>query len=148
MNEDMNVLVAAIAKGRQQIQDYKESAANVQAQIDESDLGSQLRFAKELQAFHADNIAALEDKLKTLALAEYDGENKQVHPAVMVKQFKVIDYDPEAMKEWAMVHQHPGLLNLNKAAANKVATGPTAPAFVVIEFEDRAQIKSDLSEYL
>lgn len=148
MNADMNVLVTAIAKGRQQLQDYKAAADKVQAQIDESDLGSQLRFVKELQASTSDSLAALESKLKTLALAEYDGENKQVHPAVMVKKFKVIDYAPEAMKLWAMEHNHPGLLSLNKTAANQVATGPTAPAFVVISFEDRAQIKSDLSEYL
>lgn len=96
-----------------------------------------------------DAIQQQEDSIKKIAFNLYGiNHNKQPHPAVQIKTFTIPVYDDDVMKAWAIDHKHPAMLNLNRAAANKVAKGPTAPSFVTILEEDRAQIKSDLSDYL
>lgn len=107
-----------------------------------------LQYMKEQLNVNEYEAKKHEDAIKRIAVDEFDGENKQPHPAIQIKTFTVVSYDDDVMKAWAIEHNHPAMLKLDKVAANKVAKGPTAPEFVSIKTEDRAQIKTDLSDYL
>lgn len=99
----------------------------------------------------ADNVLTLaeaEAKLRESTLTAYQetGE-KQPAPGVSVKMFQTLDYDPQRAYRWACEHKI--ALSLDKKAFESFAKTSFTPLdFVAINEEARAQIASDLSEYL
>ena len=97
----------------------------------------------------ADSIARVaeeEAKLRELVLQSYrDTLEKAPAPGVSVKVLQTLDYNPQDALNWAL--QHHIALTLDKKAFENIAK--TTPLdFVTIKEEPRAQIATDLSEYV
>lgn len=91
-------------------------------------------------------VEAAEFEVKYLALNDYDGQNKHPQASVTIKEFDVVEYDPDKAKEYALAHL-PTALKLDKQEFEKVAK--VIPLdFVKRSKEARAQIDKDLSVYL
>ena len=146
--DKLEQLTKQLANERADLRDQLAAIDGIMAEFEGTKLGKELALAKKLASINTTVIQDTEDDIKSLALASYDGTNKKLTDAVSIKTFTVVSYDQFEMKSWAIKHNHPAMLNLNKAACNKVAKGPTAPDFVTVEDEDRAQIKGDLSAWV
>ena len=89
----------------------------------------------------------LEAEVRKRALAAYEEtSNKAPHPAVKVKVYTVLDYEPADALDYAREHL-PTALELIKRAFEKAAKVLELD-FVDFTDEPRATIARDLSEYL
>ena len=144
----MDNIVRILASARADTQSAKSAVELLQAELEATDEYQRLQLAKQNLSERTSSERTVYDALYDQAVQNYDGQNKKPHPAVGLGDYTVVEYDEEAMKNWAIDHKLPGLLKLDKRAANAVAKGPTAPEFVTISTEVRARIAADLSEYL
>ena len=143
----MENLVRILASARADKESAQSAVKLMQEELEKTDEWQRLRLAKENLSERTSSERTVYDALYDQAVQNYDGDKKP-HPAVGLGEYTVVEYNEEAMKNWAIDHKHPGLLKLDKRAANAVAKGPTAPEFVTISTEVRARIATDLSEYL
>lgn len=143
---ESNVIKLAIAS--KSASDAKAELDAMRQALEESDewqrAQKRLDEAKELQ----DQLA---EDIKAGALDEYATTgDKKPHPAVQVKLFSKLQYDEQQAYEYCL-DSLPQALKLDKRTFEQYAKGvaKVAPvAFVETVFEPRAQIASDLSEYL
>ena len=91
--------------------------------------------------------ANIETEVREQALGIYEETgDKAPHPAVKVKMYTVLDYDPARAFDYAREHL-PQALKLNKKVFETAAKGIELD-FVDIVQEPRATITRDLSGYL
>ena len=142
---DINSLVVSLAQKRKQVAGQIDRVTQLKEILEKSQEWVMLQAA--IDKLSLDKEVANE-AYQLLCDTSLDLGDKHPHPAVTIKDVTLVDYDEDEFKSWAIEHNHPGLLNLNKSAAKKVATGPTAPDFVTVTKEPKAYIKNDLSEYI
>ena len=138
--------VKDLATVRQTETEIKAEVADIQAELEASGLWKLLQERKALlgSAQGAANLQA--DYVRELALRAYDvAGDKRVHPAVQVKMYAILDYDPANALNYAREHL-PGALKLNRQAFEKVAK-VAGLDFVTMDQEPRAVIAGDLSKY-
>lgn len=134
---------------------YRRNAAEAQAQMKR--LRLQLEASIEWQYWQGmaneagGNVTALEESVRRQVVEAWEGNgDKHLHPAVTVKQFTCLSYDPQAALEWCKSNL-PKAVKLDERVFEKHAkavaeTGPVP--FVTLFVEPRAQIATDLSAYL
>ena len=149
----MNELVTLLAHYRAELDAHKAELKERQAELDE--ILAALPIAQTMATIkeEVDVLAAEEQRIyRALCIEAVNAyettHDKRPHPAVQIKLMTQVDYNEDKFKAWAIEHDLPGLLKLDKAAAKKVATGPTAPDFVTIGTYPQATVATDLSEYL
>jgi hypothetical protein len=145
MMDTINELVGKLAYARQVEAVEAEAVKEIEAEI-EAAYGKMLALRKKYLATAKADVADAEAAPRAAAVEAYanTGE-KKVHPAVMVKEFVAMDYDPEQAKQYAFEHL-PSALKLDAKKFEKVAL--VIPLdFVTIYTEPRATIASDLSAW-
>jgi len=138
--------VKDLATVRQTETEIKAEVADIQAELEASGLWKLLQERKALlgSAQGAANLQA--DYVRELALRAYDvAGDKRVHPAVQVKMYATLAYDPTNALDYAREHL-PGALKLNKQVFEKAAKA-IGLDFVTMDQEPRAVIAGDLSKY-
>ncbi len=98
----------------------------------------------------ADTISQMEESLRAAALESFalDG-NKKPHPAVTIKMFSSVKIaNEESATEWCFANFRPAL-KLDAKIFEKAAKDGNVPSgLVVVGEEPKAQIATDLSEYV
>lgn len=92
-------------------------------------------------------IEDLETEIRNVAIEEYMINGVKDLGGVQIKVFTNLEYDEQAAVNYCLEHQHATLLKLDKRGFEKVAK-ELKPEFVKIEEVARAQIATDLSNYL
>jgi len=143
----INEAVVNLAKQRQQIKTIKQQISAAEAELAASDLGQQLAVMRENLKNATATASAVEQEVRDTATKIYDtlGE-KTPHPAVKIKMYTVLDYDPQAALTFSAKHL-PKALRLNKTVFERAAK-IMGPDFVTISQERRATIARDLSKYM
>jgi NAD+--asparagine ADP-ribosyltransferase len=144
--KNLDELIQKLAYHRNIEAEYKQEIEDVKAEIKAS-YGHILERVESLLGVAKADVADAEADVRKAALATY-GENgeKQVHPAVTVKVFTVLDYSLSDALEYARQHL-PKALKLDKRSFEKVAKAAELD-FVAVSEEPRATISRDLSNYL
>lgn len=97
----------------------------------------------------AARLEELEAQIKKQAVDNFDGENKRPANGIEIKAFTTANIvDLQRAREWAMTNYTPALKLDTKAIEKAGKDGLTPDGLVVIETEYRAQIASDLRNYL
>lgn len=144
----MNIdLIKKLAEKRKKLDDLKIERAAMLLAVTESPKYKGLdetikTLAKQLDETDAD--------IRKIALAAYavTGDKKPDGP-VEIKVFKVATIlDPDRAREWSL-HNFTPALKLDESAFKKAAIAGTIPSsLATVSEEARAQIATDLSEYL
>lgn len=139
--------VSELALAREIEAKCKADVADIQAELEASALWRVLTERKaDLKAAQS-TTSAQADYVRKLGVAAY-GEtgDKRVHPAVTVKVYTTLAYDPTDALDYARKHL-PGALKLDKRAFEKVAK-VAGLDFVEVDQEPRVTIARDLSQYI
>ena len=144
---DIRGPVSELALARQIEAECKAEVADIQAELEASALWKVLLERKAMLGAAQKAVNAQADCVRKLAVEAY-GEtgDKQVHPAVQVKMYAILDYDPANALNYAREHL-PGALKLNRQAFEKAAKA-IGLDFVTMDQEPRAVIAGDLSKYV
>ena len=144
---DIQQAINELNAARKATATYKAAVDDAKARLESSELWK--AFADSKESLERAQVATeYEAKyVRELALTAY-GEtgDKQVHPAVQVKIYAILDYDPANALDYAREHL-PGALKLNKQAFEKAAKA-IGLDFVTMDQEPRAVIAGDLSKYV
>lgn len=94
--------------------------------------------------------ADLEAAIKAEAVAEYDGENKQSMPGIVIKDVTGYNYDLAEALAWAKQHAPAAVTEaLNTRAWTDICKSQALrPRFVTVETKTTATIAQDLSKVL
>jgi hypothetical protein len=92
-------------------------------------------------------VSKLETEIRNEATLDYLDNGIKDLGGVQIKNFTVLEYDEQEAVNYCLEHQHATLLKLDKRGFEKVAK-ELRPEFVRIEEVARAQIATDLSDYL
>lgn len=94
-------------------------------------------------------IEKLEDEIKVEALATFSSTGTKKQEAVTIKEFAVVTIKDEALaREWCMTNFRPALKLDTKTFEKAVKDGTVPDVYATVTTEPRAQIATDLSEYL
>jgi len=139
--------IKGLAGVRQTEAEIKAEVADIQAELEASALWKALQERKALLRSASEAAEQQADYVRELALAAYGKRgDKRVHPAVTIKTYTTLNYDPANALNYAREHL-PGALKLDVRAFEKVAK-VAGLDFVEIEQEPRATIARDMSKYL
>ncbi len=142
----MDELIRRLAYDRKVEAEYRQEIAEIEAEIAASPLVKQLERARELLKVAQADVADSEEDVRKAALEAYQADgSKKPHPAVAVKVYTVLDYDPAQALDYARQHL-PQAVKLDKRMFEKVAKVADFP-FVDITTEPRVTIARDLTEY-
>jgi len=143
----MNEKIKRLAYYRLVEAEHKARIAEVRAELEANPLWAYLTKKQErLKAAQA-KVADAEQEVRSAALGWYETtSDKKPHPAVQVKLYTTLAYDPQAALDYACEHL-PKAIKLDKRAFEKAAKA-IEPDFVAFAQEARATIARDLSEYL
>ena len=130
----------------------------MQAKLAQADILEAAKQCEAYRTFEAKRlnksllVDELERDVKNWGIANFDGQNKKVHAKVNIKTFDVskVTYDKNKARNWCISNFTPALKLDEKLFENSALDGtiPAEIATVTFATEDRAQIASDLSEYL
>ena len=147
-NIEAAVVILATLKAHEAL--LKDHGANIEKNIAEA--VAETAWGKESQRVKAAlsdvsaEIAEADQLLRGLALDVFNAtDNKHPHPAVTVKMFIVLRYDPDKALDFARDHL-PKALKLDKRTFERAAKA-IEPDFVTIAKEPKATIDKDLSEW-
>ena len=148
METALQILVHSLAVSRMDLGHQLAEKERLLEDIARSYYGVELTaLEKEIKATK-DMIELEEQAVSVEAGRVYDGKDKNVHPAVKIKTFQKVDYNPGAMIAYAVEHDMPALLQLNKRNVTAFIKSGTGPWFVGIYPEDRVTIAKDLGDYV
>jgi hypothetical protein len=149
--DDLQTLLHKLDYARLELHRFLEDEADIKIgiaeMIAESQAGQALTGLQATIAATNDIVANLEADIRKLAVEMFDGENKQVHPAVGVGEYTVMEFDDDEALRYCVDHQMYSLLKLNVSAFTKAAKAGIFE-FVLETKQLRAKIASDLSQYL
>jgi hypothetical protein len=140
-------LVKQVAQARKEQADAQARLLDVTARLHHTFEWEFLQTAQDELKEKTKAVDAAEFEAKYLALSAYDGKDKHPQASVTIKEFDVVEYDPDKAKEYALEHKLPDLLKLDKQAFEAAAKAMSLP-FVKRKKEARAQLDKDLSVYL
>lgn len=144
MNIDM---IKKLAEKRKKLEDLKAERAAMLLAVTETPKYKGLDATIKNMAADLD---LLDLSIRNVALADYLlNEEKKPGNGIEIKIFKVATIlDPERAREWSL-HNFTPALKLDESAFKKAAiAGTIPPTLATVEEEARAQIASDLSEWL
>lgn len=145
MNTD---LLKQLAKAREDYETHRTAANEMIEKVKNSPDYQHLKFQRDIAQTLVENLEA---DIKAAAQVRYTvDQNKKPGNGIEIKIFKVATIlDPDRAREWCMTNFRPAL-KLDETMLRKAAVdGGTIPASVVtVTEEPRAQIASDLSEFL
>jgi hypothetical protein len=129
---------------------FKIAAANEALRLTKE--FTDLQMIKDAQAQNEAQIILIEKDIREVALEEYDESQVKDLGGVQIKTFTSLEYAEGAAILYCMNHQEKKLqemvsYKLDKRGFEKIAK-ELKPEFVTIKEEPRAQIATDLSEYL
>jgi len=152
---NINDAITNLAQSRRELDDERSAWDALQDEINDrfgdrvAMIDKQLRDAKS-------KVAEGESVVRTTALAMFDGEDKHPHAAVTIKVYTVVEYNPDAAKEFAIRFMQDAL-QLDKRTFEKntkvlmdmdlgEVTGALS-SIVTIRDDPRATIARDLGGY-
>ncbi|MEN6507012.1 MAG: hypothetical protein ABFD92_20955 [Planctomycetaceae bacterium] len=145
---DLNDSVKYLAQARKEAADVRAEVEAAQAALEATTEWTTLQTEKARLARYALAESEADANLRELARSVYENSdgNKHPHPAVTVKLFDVLVYDPGQAKSYAIAHL-PNALKLDARAFEKAAR-VLGLDFVTIVTDARATIATDLSEWV
>lgn len=144
MNTD---LIKKLAEKRKKLEGLKAERAAMLLAVTETPKYKGLDETVKTLARQLDETDA---DIRKIALDEYATyQNKKPGNGIEIKVFKVATIlDPDRAREWSL-HNFTPALKLDESAFKKAAiAGTIPPTLATVEEEARAQIATDLSEYL
>jgi hypothetical protein len=147
MSIKVDTMLFELAKLRESDSQYTFKIATANEALRQTKEYTDLQMLKEAQVQNEAQIILTEKNVREIALSEYAANQVKDFGGVQIKNFTILEYDEQAAVNYCLKHQHAGLLKLDKRGFEKVAK-ITQPDFVTIKEEPRAQIATDLSEYL
>jgi hypothetical protein len=143
----MESQIRELAKARVTLANSKEQLSVLEKQLLDNPIYIQL---KATVGETSATVSQMEEAVRSAALESFRADgNKKPHPAVSIKIFqttKILDED--AAREWCFANFRPAL-KLDAKTFEKAAKDGNVPAELVTIGEDpRAQIATDLDEYL
>ena len=142
----MDELIKKLAEARKNANDLGEAATKAAMALDETQEYKLYQDSKTSVSAARLEVAQLEKQVRDEAISRYVvGENRP-HPAITIKIFNVFKYEAGKALDYAREHL-PNCVNLDTRAFEKAAPA-LGLDFVTVEQEPRAQIASDLSEFV
>lgn len=144
----MNIeMIKKLAEKRKNLEDLKIERAAMLLTVTES---PKFKGLDSMIKHTVDDMDALDKSIRKAALDEYDyDQNKKPGNGIEIKIFSVaMITDVERAREWSL-HNFTPALKLDESAFKKAAIAGTIPSsLATVSEETRAQIATDLSEYL
>jgi hypothetical protein len=147
MSIKVDTMLFELAKLREKHQEAQEAAKRAQEVLETEPLWQKVQSFKTDAAVVGELVGKLENEIKNVAIEEYMINGVKDKGGVQIKVFTNLEYDEQAAVNYCLAHQHATLLKLDKRGFEKVAK-ELKPEFVKIEEVARAQIATDLSDYL
>jgi len=141
----MNTLAMAVrelALNRQQLDEAKAELTRRKVEFEEANA----ELIQQCQAL-TEQVAEGEARVRSEALAQWDGKNKRPVPGVSIRIKKQLEYDKTEALEWVMEKGLRQLIRLDTRAFEKAAPS-LQPECVKINEVPQATIARDLSEWL
>ncbi|MFA5714430.1 MAG: hypothetical protein WC998_01650 [Candidatus Paceibacterota bacterium] len=136
-----------LAKLREKHQEAQDAAKRAQEVLETEPLWQKVQSFKTDAAMVGELVSKLETEIRNEATLDYLDNGIKDLGGVQIKNFTVLEYDEQEAVNYCLEHQHATLLKLDKRGFEKVAK-ELRPEFVRIEEVARAQIATDLSDYL
>lgn len=142
----MNNKLIELAKARANSEELKAKQKEMLDELQQSQAWTDIQLAR---TGYQTQIENLEAEIKAEAMVVFDATGEKKQQGVTVKEFTVVKITDEAKaREWCMTNFRPAL-KLDTKTFEKAAQDGTVPAeLATIGTEPRAQIASDLNEYL
>ena len=147
MSTKIDTMLFELAQLRKKHQEAQEAAKRTQEVLETDPLWQKVQSFKTDAAMVGELVSKLETEIRNAATLEYADSGIKDFDGVQIKIFTTLEYDEQKAVDYCLEHQHANLLKLNKTGFEKVAK-ELKPDFVKIDEVARAQIASDLSEYL
>lgn len=139
----LDELIGQLAAARASLETLKFLADCWQDALEKTHEWQALQGVRETLAEARNHAEDLAEQARVMALLRYEeGGDRHPHPAVTIKLFDVVRYDPEEARRYCVDHL-PAALNLDKARFERAAK-VLGLDFVTIEKEPRAQIATQL----
>jgi len=143
----MKNAVARLAYTRNIEAEYKDEVAAAEAELKESGTWRYLEQRREYLKTAKADVTDAEASVRRAAVETFRKTgNTKPHPAVKVKIYVLLDYEPADALDYAREHL-PAALKLDKRTFERAAK-VVVMDFVATRQEPRATIARDLSEYL
>ena len=144
---DLDYMVRELQRERKQVSSVKRELAQIETRIHQQfpEL-AEARIRLKIAQAEADQ---LDGQLRLDALEQWergDGGKNEIHPAIKIKEYTVLDYEQDAAIDYCREHL-PNALKLDKRPFEAVAKVAELD-FVTISKEARATIATDLLKYL
>lgn len=142
-------MMKALAQARQDVLVSQACVDEADTMLKSTHPYARLQAAKQSLAKDQARMESITALAKEEALKNFRfNSSKQVYAGVQIKLFARVDYDPEAMRDWARENMM-SLLTLDTKATDIAAkAGLLDDAPVTVYKDPRAIIASDLSGYL
>ena len=147
MSIKVDTMLFELARARDDERRSKANIEKVQAKLEQTEEWIYLQQMKTTLSNIQSGIELMEKDVREVALAEYAENKVKDLGGVQIKVFTNLEYDENTAVNYCLEHQHATLLKLDKRGFEKVAK-ELKPDFVKIDEVARAQIATDLSEYL
>ena len=147
MSIKVDTMLFELAQLRKKHQEAQDAAKRTQEVLETDPLYQKVQSFKTDAAQISELVDKLETDIRNVSVGEFTDNGVKDLGGVQIKIFVTLEYDEDEAVNYCLEHQHANLLKLNKTGFEKVAK-ELKPEFVTIKEEPRAQIASDLSEYL
>ena len=140
--------VEQIARAREIEAEALAKLADLKAEI-ENEYGHALERLSSKVSEAKQNLADAEGVLRSLAVENFNSTGeKKPNAAVTIKEFSVLEYDPDTAIDWCIASNMKNALKLDKRKFETLAKAAIMSFLFVFDVEPRAQIATDLSDWL
>lgn len=144
------VTVQQVAQARKAAAQWKERAEYQEARLQATPAYQELLKLQEAAQVAKTLLAENEAAYRAQMLAAFEATGEKKHPGGQVKTTKSYEYDEALAVTWALEHGHTNLLKVDASGFKKdvAASDRLRPDFVRVVEKPRAELASDLSEFL
>lgn len=136
-----------IAEKRKYITVVEDRIEAQQKKLERTQEYQHLKTAKERLTRLLYDLRSVETEYKDECVESHVETGMTNFPGGKVKLYTTLDYNKEQARNWAIEHNHAGLLNLAKREFERVAKSLN-PDFVAISQTPKMTLSKDLSEFL